>query len=477
MQGPLERTENQKLLQSDDEKQDVRDMRAGICRWIDDNLPNVMAVVILANAVEMGAQNQWRMSEYPVLKDVYLTLDVLFTVFYVAEVLIGLCKEGLDYFNDRWNILDFTITVLGLFNLALEFETRGSAGPDRMGSLAKLARLTRLARVVRIIKVLHSLRDLSVVVEGLMRSMAAISWVLLLLFIVVYVWALVICMTIDNSIYDEPVYFTDMASSILTMLDIAMMAEWGSIVRPIMAHQTYLLPLFFIFVIISAFGMLNVMIGVIVDSTVEAKQQFEEEDKRALLDKASKMWQDTIHQRQLSQADLDKCTTDEEKAEKENLRNVAIKDILQFLVDDPEGIPFPHGFTNADVLDLLDYDAGGSLTHAEFKKGVENLLLGSSFQLTCTILTMIAKLRRERAAGVQGLEVRLDDVLAQLERGKALSSPGGPDRVPLDARFQTLEDNQREFSSQVAAVSQKQGDLEKKLDLVLEKISAIILKK
>ena len=58
----------------------------------------------------------------------------------------------------------------------------------------------------------------------------------------------------------------------LTLLDIAVLAEWNEIVRPVQAHQPWLLLVFILFLLITAFGMLNVMIGVIVDSTAAAKR-------------------------------------------------------------------------------------------------------------------------------------------------------------------------------------------------------------
>jgi len=232
--------------------------------------------------------------------------------------------------------------------------------------------------------------------------------------------------TVDNGIFEMP-YFYDTAHASLTLIDIAILAEWGDIVRPVMDDQIALLPFFFVFLLITSFGMLNVMIGVIVESTAEAKHDIELENRAVKIAKAEATWKHKIHAERLSNPDIQNCATEEERHKKTVRRKEATYEILQELLDDPEGIPFPHGLNTQDIYDLLDFDAGGDLSLDEFKGGLERLLFGDSFQLACLTLTVVAKLRRERTVAEHRDSDRFNKIMRHMEEvglGQALPDNG-----------------------------------------------------
>merc|ERR1719401_2677252 len=71
-------------------------------------------------------------------------------------------------------------------------------------------------------------------------------------------------------------FFGDLKASMLTLMNVALLAEWSEIIRPMMEHQPYLIPFLMIFAIVSTFGMINIMVGIIVDGTAEAHKEMDQ---------------------------------------------------------------------------------------------------------------------------------------------------------------------------------------------------------
>mmetsp|Transcript_20150 Transcript_20150/g.35803 ORF Transcript_20150/g.35803 Transcript_20150/m.35803 type:complete len:528 (+) Transcript_20150:93-1676(+) len=398
----------------------------------------VLNVVIVLNTLEMGAEAQWKQSEFPALETVYQTFNIIFTGFYIVEVALGIADKRLQYFQDKWNILDVCITTFGMVDIITDLQSE-AAVPNQLFDTVKLARLLRLLRILRILKVMKSVPDLVIVIEGLVRSVKALGWVLCLLMLVVYVFAIFTTNVIDNALFQKN-YFGDTFHAFVTLVDIAIGSEWGSIVRPLLEHQPVLLLVFGFFVLISTFGMLNVMIGVIVDSTAESKLSLEMERRKQQIEEASQMWKDSIHANGLSAEDIRK-SSGAERSRKQEQRRSATQEILQAVLDKEDGIEFPPGLGPEDLYDLLDFDAGGDLSHAEFKDGLHRLLFGNSFQLCCLTMTMIGKLRRERQKAEDSTESHLAQILEHLRDGKPVpaTSPFASNQHRADSSEKVYE--------------------------------------
>jgi len=236
------------------------------------------------------------------------------------------------------------------------------------------------------------------VVEGLL-SLQRLSWVIALLLIIVYISAVFFCIMIGTDMDWYPddfkhVYFGDMLHGLITLIDIAILVEWPEIVRPVTDVQLYLLPVFLLFVVICSFGMMNVMIGVIVDSTASAKQEIERVQKDEKLNEAQDIWK--------SMVEAQGGTIDPNESHTGELLDGIMDKILHSKV-----IDFPSGLKAEDVIVLLDFDASGDVTMPEFVSGLSRLLHGNSFQLTCLLLTVIGKMRKEHKQALEAVRDRL----------------------------------------------------------------------
>lgn len=368
---------------------------------------HIMLAVIICNTLQLGAENQFRAEDYPWLGRVYHTLDIAFSVCYVAEVSFGLYENGLWYFSSAWNIADVCITTFGVVDLAV-------GSKHNVVRASRTFRLLRIMRILRVVKVMKAVPDLVIVLEGLARSMQALFWVILLMTFLIYVFAIILVVALDDSLFpdEHAEKFSDIGHAMMTLTDMAILDEWGDIVRPVMDHQPILLPLFFFFLIVTSFGMMNVMIGVIVDSTQSAKVSYQQQENIQRVQRASQIWKEKIRGGGLSTADIEASEADFER--KLNMRSEVIKEICQMLVEDDQGIPFPGQMQASDIIELLDFNADGYLCHDEFVSGLMRILEADPFQLTCLILTMCGKIRQETRIADERDSRRFDSVLHSL---------------------------------------------------------------
>lgn len=411
----------------------------------------IMNIVICLNTLQMGIAGEWKVQEYPSLRPVYTGVDFAFNLIYVVEVFINLAVKECQYFCDPWLVTDLAVTSVGVYSFIEELQSENSANHTALGAI-RIARLIRLVRLVRILRVMKSVPELVMVVQGLMRALRSLGWVLLLMVLVQFVFAVFFTNVVDNDIFDRN-FFEDSGHAMLTLIDISIMAEWGSIVRPVMEHQPALILPFIIYILITAFGMLNVMIGVIVESTAQAKTDIMLDNRRSAVERAVLVWKKVIHDRNLSAKDIQDCATEEEKQKKTIQRREATHEILHQLLGEEDGIPFPHGLTPEDIYDLLDFDAGGDLSLKEFEEGLERLLFGDSFQLTCLILTLIGKMRRERQKGEETHTADVRKLLQHIGGDALLSEHSSPTGMKHRVDLQALQ-------SSVAELSQRMERLE-----------------
>merc|ERR1719387_3475278 len=78
--------------------------------------------------------------------------------------------------------------------------------------------------------------------------------------------------------FNPYMYFGTIPRSMYTLFCIVILAEWPEIGRPIIERQPHMFLFFLMFIIFTTFGVLNVIVGVIVDNTMEAAKQIEAED-------------------------------------------------------------------------------------------------------------------------------------------------------------------------------------------------------
>ncbi|MGC6424612.1 MAG: ion transporter [Lentimonas sp.] len=205
------------------------------------------------------------------------TLDKLILGIFTIEVILKMAAEKTRpwrYFQDGWNIFDFTIVAVCFLPVG--------------GSYVAVLRLFRLLRVFRLISVIPKLQLL---VTALLRSLPSMFYVCLLLFLLFYVYAVIGVMLFSGN---DPVHFGNLWHSILSLFRIVTLEDWTDIMYLQMyGSDVYLgynqsleglevipkaMPiisaLYFVsFVTIGTMIMLNLVIGVIINGMDEAQKE------------------------------------------------------------------------------------------------------------------------------------------------------------------------------------------------------------
>ena len=215
-----------------------------------------ITAVILFNAVILGLEtSDVVMASVGVLIGV---LDRVCLAIFVVELVLKLLVYRLRFFCDGWNIFDFAIVAVSLAPAAQ--------------SLSVLRSL-RILRILRVVSVAPRLRR---VVEGFITALPGMASVFLLMGIIFYIGSV-----ISTKLFgaDFPQWFGSLGRSAYSLFQIMTLESWSmGIVRPVMEIYPYAWVFFVPFIMVTTFAVVNLLVGLIVNSMQDAHS--EEADQR-----------------------------------------------------------------------------------------------------------------------------------------------------------------------------------------------------
>lgn len=223
--------------------------RAAVGNWLEKPLVrNAIIGVILFNAVILGLETSSTvMTRFGGL---ILLLDKICLAIFVAEIAAKLFAHGARYFRSGWNVFDFVIVGIALV-------------PAGQG--LSVLRALRILRVLRVISVAPRLRR---VVEGFITALPGMGSVFLLMAIIFYIGA-VMATKLFGSAFPE--WFGDLGNSAYTLFQIMTLESWSmGIVRPVMEAFPYAWMFFVPFIMVTTFAVVNLLVGLIVNSMQDA---------------------------------------------------------------------------------------------------------------------------------------------------------------------------------------------------------------
>ena len=225
--------------------------RDKLATFLDNPLFNMLILaVILFNALLMGLETSPTVMAHA--GGVITALDKICLVIFVAELAAKLYADGPRFFRSGWNVFDFAIIAIALL-------------PDAHG--LSVLRAMRVLRVLRVVSVAPSLRR---VVEGFITALPGMASVFLLMGMIFYVAAVM-----ATQLYgaEFPMQFGNLAASALTLFQVMTLEGWaGDVVRPVMDIHPYAWAFFLPFILITTFAVVNLLVGLIVNSMQEAAE-------------------------------------------------------------------------------------------------------------------------------------------------------------------------------------------------------------
>jgi len=215
---------------------------------------NTMLVVIIINSIILGLQTSSSINDS--IGQILSVLDSVCLGIFVIEMLLKMIAyKFFGYFRSGWNWFDFIIIVTSILSgLAVLSSIR----------ILRVFRVFRSLKGLRGFKMISSLKPLQVIISAIGRSIPGISWTALLLFIIYYIFA-VIGVTQFGEAFPE--WFGDIPRAMYTLFQVMTLESWSmGISRPVMDVFGYAWAYFVPFVLISAFVMMNVVVGIVVNA-------------------------------------------------------------------------------------------------------------------------------------------------------------------------------------------------------------------
>jgi len=212
---------------------------------------NFILGVILFNAAILGLETSKPAME--MAGPLIVTLDQICLAIFVVEIAAKLTARGFDFFKRGWNVFDFVIVGISLI-------------PAAQG--LSVLRALRILRLLRVLSVTPSLRR---VVEGLMSALPGMGSVFLLTGLIFYIAAVMATKLFGEAF---PEWFGTLGLSAYSLFQIMTLESWSmGIVRPVMEVYPYAWAFFVPFILVTTFAVVNLVVGLIVNSMQDAHHE------------------------------------------------------------------------------------------------------------------------------------------------------------------------------------------------------------
>lgn len=212
---------------------------------------NFIIGVIIFNAIILGLETSDTVMA--AMGPTIYALDTFCLIIFVIEILAKLFAHRLRFFRSGWNVFDFAIVGIALI-------------PAAQG--LSVLRALRILRVLRVISATPSLRR---VVEGFLTALPGMGSVFMLMSLIFYIGAVMATKLFGDAF---PQWFGTLGASAYSLFQIMTLESWSmGIVRPVMEVFPYAWAFFVPFIMVTTFAVVNLLVGLIVNSMQDAHHE------------------------------------------------------------------------------------------------------------------------------------------------------------------------------------------------------------
>ncbi len=220
----------------------------------------IVAVIVLAGVVAGLETSPNIMAQHGALLH---GLDKIILGIFVIEAVLKMAMHGRQpwrYFADGWNVFDFLIVVICLLPVG---------GP--------FAAVLRLARALRLLRLVSALPKLQLLVGALLKSLSAMGYVSLLLALLFYIYAVA---GIHLFGAHDPKNFGSLPAAFLSLFQLVTLDNWSELFHTQTAHVPAIkVGIYFVtFIVFGTMIILNLFIGIIMNSMSEMHAEIAERD-------------------------------------------------------------------------------------------------------------------------------------------------------------------------------------------------------
>ncbi|XP_070830044.1 sodium channel protein type 2 subunit alpha-like isoform X2 [Chaetodon trifascialis] len=192
----------------------------------------MIMMLIIVNMVTMMVETDEQSER---MESILNKINLVFIVIFTTECLIKIIALRCYFFTVAWNIFDFVVIILSIVGIVLaDIIEKYFVSP----TLFRVIRLARIGRVLRLIRAAKGIRTL---LFALMMSMPALFNIGLLLFLVMFIYAI---FGMANFAYvkkqdgvDDMFNFETFGNSMICLFQISTSAGWDNLLSPIMSSS------------------------------------------------------------------------------------------------------------------------------------------------------------------------------------------------------------------------------------------------
>ncbi|XP_078293430.1 voltage-dependent T-type calcium channel subunit alpha-1G isoform X9 [Panthera onca] len=298
---------------------------------------HVVLVIIFLNCITIAMERP-KIDPHSAER-IFLTLsNYIFTAVFLAEmtvkvVALGWCFGEQAYLRSSWNVLDGLLVLISIIDILVSMVS--DSGTKILGML----RVLRLLRTLRPLRVISRAQGLKLVVETLMSSLKPIGNIVVICCAFFIIFGILgvqlfkgkffVCQGEDTrnitnkSDCAEASYrwvrhkynFDNLGQALMSLFVLASKDGWVDIMydgldavgvdqQPIMNHNPWMLLYFISFLLIVAFFVLNMFVGVVVENFHKCRQHQEEEEARRREEKRLRRLEKKRRSKEKQMADL-----------------------------------------------------------------------------------------------------------------------------------------------------------------------------
>jgi len=243
-------------------------------------------LIISFNAIWIGVDIDYNAAESLAnAKLKYVIVENVFCFYFSYEVLCRFLayRRKKDSLHDAWFVFDFTLVVFMVLETWLFPIILSGSSSSVMGSLSIL-RLLRLLRLTRMARLMRQVPELVTLLKGMGAASRSVASTLTLLVIILYVFGIIFAGQFSPEIEnpkcaDCKELWGSVPLSMFTLFVAGTLLDDITVVcdRIRSSPVSYMLVVFYIYVLLSSFTVLNMLIGVVCEviSTTAASEKEE----------------------------------------------------------------------------------------------------------------------------------------------------------------------------------------------------------
>ena len=239
-----------------------------------------MLMVVIVNTVVLGLETSPELAAQ--YGRIFFVIDQICLWIFIAELFLKAVAFNKQFFGEyrldekgdrffhinKWNIFDLFIVLISVFASLPFFAVFRVL---RLFKSVKIIKGIKSLRVIKTLKLVNGITKLRIIVKAVIKAIPSVLWTFFLLIIFAYVYA-IIGVNIFGT--DFPENFGTLGSAFLALFNLSSF-DSSEVIKRFSWSWIYFISYNFF----EASIIMNVIVGVIVDSVNTSRQEIEEEDK------------------------------------------------------------------------------------------------------------------------------------------------------------------------------------------------------